>query len=80
MKIDRYFDPEQNPLTISANIILQLKSSGTSEISSFLTELETKFPGTYDNYAFEALGLLFLVGKVVLSAENDTIGFDNETN
>lgn len=78
MIIDRYFDPDLNALILGASMIAQLKNSGESDITVFLKEIENKFPGTSDNYAFDGLGLLFLVGKIRLDTSKDTIGLNDE--
>ena len=74
MKIDRYFNPNENVFTVSSSIIKKLQSDTPQSINSFLSEMLLLYPNTYENYLFESLGFLFLVGKIYVNEETDEIG------
>lgn len=74
MIVDRYFNPKTNTFVITANIIEHLQNIEIENISEFFNEMNARFPNTYDNYLFEAIGLLFLTDKITIDCENDTIG------
>lgn len=71
MIIDRYFNPDENAYSVAAGIIMQLKNAKEENLNDFLYNIELKYPDTYDNYLFEALGLLFLTDKIKI--KNDII-------
>lgn len=73
MIVDRFFNPDENTFSVTMDIIRLLQENKFVGISELFDEMEMKHPGCYDNYIFEAMGLLFSTGKIELK-NNDEIG------
>ena len=74
MIIDRYFNPKKNTYLVAARIIEYLLKENEVDIDDLFLNIERVYPNTYDNYMFEALGLLYLTDKIYFDKQKNIIG------
>lgn len=74
MIVDRFFNPNENVFSVAADIVDLLRDEKVLAISELFSRMNIIHPGCYDNYVFEAMGLLFLTGKIELKNSDFDIG------
>lgn len=74
MIVDRFFNPKENVFSVAADIIILLQNEKAIAIPELFSRMDVVHPGCYDNYVFEAMGLLFLTGKIELKNADVDIG------
>lgn len=74
MIIDKYFNPQKNTYLVASYIIQCLIQEKEANIDDLILNVEQVYPNTFDNYLFEAFGLLYLTDKIYYDIEKNIIG------
>ena len=72
MIIDKYFNPTKNTYLVATHIINLLLVEKELNIDDLIIAIERLYPNVYDNYLFEAFGLLYLTDKIDFK-QNDNL-------
>jgi hypothetical protein len=73
MKIDRYFNENQNEYKIAVRIIEMLKSTKSITIDDLFLKIQFIFEDCSQHMVFEALGFLFLIGLITYDSSIDSM-------
>lgn len=74
MIIDKYFNPSKNTYLVATHIIQILLKEKEINIDELITKVEQLYPNSYDNYLFEAFGLLYLTDKIFFDKNRNILG------
>lgn len=74
MIIDKYFNPQKNTYLVASYIIQYLMQEKEVNIDDLILNVEQIYPNTFDNYLFEAFGLLYLTDKIYYDTERNIMG------
>ena len=74
MIIDKYFNPQKNTYLVASYIIQYLMKEKEVNIDDLILNVEQIYPNVFDNYLFEAFGLLYLTDKIFYEKEKNIIG------
>lgn len=74
MIIDKYFNPSKNTYLVSSYIIQCLLEEKEMNIDELIINVEKLYPNSYDNYLFEAFGLLYLTDKIYFDQDRNILG------
>lgn len=74
MIIDKYFNPQKNTYLVTSYIIQQLIIEKEVNIDDLILNVEQIYPNTFDNYMFEAFGLLYLTDIIFYDIPKNKIG------
>ncbi|MBM9547451.1 hypothetical protein JWG40_10520 [Leptospira sp. 201903074] len=75
IKIERYFNFKENPITLAGEIGLSLKFNSQINMNELILDFSKRYPTSFESLFNEAIILLYSLGKIEYDAQSDTLKY-----